>query len=80
LFAYVDWSIHLLMSLSKQQQLQRKTVRKPWRWTLLQLQAAGVAENMRVELPPQDKRFSDPAWEQWPFNVLPHGFLLTQHW
>lgn len=28
----------------------------------------------------QDKRFVDPAWQQWLWNVLSQGFLMQQHW
>jgi polyhydroxyalkanoate synthase len=27
-----------------------------------------------------DKRFADPSWQSWPFNLLSQSFLLTQQW
>ena len=29
---------------------------------------------------PQDKRFTDPAWSTWPFNVMHQAFLMQQDW
>jgi polyhydroxyalkanoate synthase len=29
---------------------------------------------------PQDKRFSDPAWSKWPFNMIHQAFLMQQDW
>ena len=28
----------------------------------------------------QDHRFDDPAWRQWPFDILVQAFLLSQQW
>jgi polyhydroxyalkanoate synthase len=33
-----------------------------------------------IEASAGDKRFSGPAWKQWPFNALSQAFLLTEHW
>ena len=29
---------------------------------------------------PGDRRFTDPAWRQWPFNLYEQSFLLVQEW
>ncbi|HEX8786496.1 MAG TPA: alpha/beta fold hydrolase, partial [Telluria sp.] len=28
----------------------------------------------------QDKRFTDPAWQSWPWSAISQGFLLTEQW
>ena len=33
-----------------------------------------------VEPSPGDRRFADPAWSTWPFNLWEQSFLLTQEW
>ena len=33
-----------------------------------------------IEPLPQDHRFVDEAWRQWPFNFIYQGFLLQQQW
>ena len=33
-----------------------------------------------IEALAQDKRFADPAWGVWPYNLMSQGFLLTQQW
>lgn len=33
-----------------------------------------------IEPLPQDKRFVSKPWQQWPFNTIYQGFLLTQEW
>ena len=42
--------------------------------------AALARRDAPVEPAPGDRRFSDPAWSQWPFNVLAQGQLSTEAW
>jgi polyhydroxyalkanoate synthase subunit PhaC len=81
--AYFDWIVHLQLSPSKQQQLLLEAWKKCSHWQLLLLQTTGgYRDDVGDHVMPlaQDKRFADPAWKQWPFNVLSQGFLLTQQW
>ncbi|MES2356441.1 MAG: alpha/beta fold hydrolase [Pseudomonadota bacterium] len=78
--AYVDWMIHLGASPSKQHELTVKALRKSFRLMLYMLTAAPLHDGACIDPLPQDKRFSDPAWQQWPYNLMYQGFLLTQQW
>jgi polyhydroxyalkanoate synthase len=80
LLAYVDWVSHLALSPAKQAHLVQKALRKAHRLGLyLPRSAAGGAE-WCIEPLEQDRRFSHPDWQQWPFNVIQQSFLLTQQW
>lgn len=81
--AYFDWLVHLGMSPSKQQKLIQTGWQKYWRWVRYAAEAARLgAESPEpcIEPLPQDKRFTAPEWQQWPFNVISQGFLLRQQW
>jgi polyhydroxyalkanoate synthase len=81
--AYFDWLVHLSLSPGKQLQLWHKGVRKNMR--LAAHVARCLGQGGRAEEPciaplPQDKRFSSPEWQQWPFNLIHQAFLLQQQW
>ncbi|MCB1823540.1 MAG: polyhydroxyalkanoic acid synthase [Candidatus Competibacteraceae bacterium] len=81
--AYLDWLMHLGLSPGKQALLNEKAVRKMVR---LALYAFKVSQNPKIEIPPsikplpQDHRFDDESWRQWPYNLISQSFLLTQQW
>jgi polyhydroxyalkanoate synthase subunit PhaC len=79
--ACADWAMHLALAPGKQVQLAEKALKKALRWGLFAYAALrpGVCAPC-IEPLPQDKRFSDPAWNGWPYNVLSQGFLLAQQW
>jgi polyhydroxyalkanoate synthase len=78
--AATDWLVHLAGSPSKRLELVAKAQRKWWR--LMTVAAVpDVHGSARCIAPlPQDRRFSAPEWQQWPFNVISQGFLLEQQW
>lgn len=76
--AMADWALHLSLSPSRRELLLFKAWRKYWRWLKLAQQTNGGAYN--IEPLPQDKRFADPAWQRWPYNIIHQGFLLQQQW
>ena len=79
--AFSDWALHLASSPGKQLQLGVKMARKYARLFDYALRSANDADAApAIEPLPQDRRFSDPAWKQRPFNILSQAFLLNQQW
>ena len=79
--AYADWAAHLALSPNKQLELGRRAVRQWQRWVWqAQKQAFSPEARPCIEPLPQDRRFAAEAWQQWPFNMIYQGFLLTQQW
>ncbi len=79
--AFSDWGLHLALSPGSQLQLGAKAARKSAR--LLDYAVRSAQDNdapLAIEPLPQDRRFSDPAWRQPPFNLLSQAFLLNQQW
>ncbi|MGO4382281.1 PHA/PHB synthase family protein [Pseudoduganella sp. RAF53_2] len=81
--AFADWLAHLTFSPSKREELLQKALHKLARWQTYAAQAVlrpeGPVRECIAPLP-QDRRFTDPAWQHWPYNVLAQGFLLQQQW
>jgi polyhydroxyalkanoate synthase len=78
--AYFDWLMHLMFSPGKQVQLVEKARRKWFRYFNYAARCAlrrGDSE-VCIEPLPQDKRFADPAWSKFPYNLMSQGFLLQQ--
>ncbi len=81
--AYIDWITHLQLSPSKQQELLIDGWHKVARWQGYAYDTMRHADSTLepcVDPLPQDKRFADPAWQQWPFSVMYQGFLMSQQW
>ncbi len=79
--AYSDWLAHLAMAPGKQAELLQKAARKMMRFTVYAARSS-VDPNTPpcIDPLPQDRRFRDPGWQQWPFNLLYQSFLLRQQW
>jgi polyhydroxyalkanoate synthase subunit PhaC len=80
--AYTDWAVHLAISPGKQVELAVRAVRQ---WTRLAQVASrcamgGGACEPCIEPMPQDRRFADEEWQQWPFNIIYQAFLQQQQW
>lgn len=77
--AYADWGMHLAASPGRQLSLLQNSVA---------LAQRALANLSPIEQPlgadgkpvPEDVRFSDPAWSQWPFNALKEGFKAGDAW
>ena len=84
LMAASDWALHLAASPGKCMDLTHLALRQGQKmaaYTLARM-AAGPDKEARhaVATPTQDRRFADPAWQQWPFNLLHQSFVLTEQW
>lgn len=84
LLAVTDWAWHLATSPGKcidlaQLSLQHSETMARYASERL---LAGTSRQARhaVPVPTNDRRFSDPEWQQWPFNLMHQSFLLTQQW
>jgi polyhydroxyalkanoate synthase len=81
LLVYLDWLVHLGFSPGKQLDLMRKSWRKAVRFGLYAARAAVRPDTPpAIEPLPHDKRFADPDWQQWPFNLYQQSFLFAQQW
>lgn len=79
--AWADWSMHLATSPAKWQRLLQKAWTKDLRWLDYATRTAlGLSDAPCIDPLPQDRRFRDPHWRQWPYNLLQQAFLLNQQW
>uniref|UniRef100_B0T0L9 Poly-beta-hydroxybutyrate polymerase domain protein n=1 Tax=Caulobacter sp. (strain K31) TaxID=366602 RepID=B0T0L9_CAUSK len=80
--AFADWATHLAISPGRQWRLAVKAARKTGRLTDFAMRALweGAGATPCIAPLPQDRRFDDPAWRTWPYNVVQQGFLLQQQW
>ncbi len=80
--AYLDWATQLAFAPGKRLQLLEKAGRKSLRFArhVGACMAAGKVQEPCIEPLPQDRRFADPAWQQWPFSLYYQAFLLQQQW
>ena len=81
MLAATDWGVHLARAPGKQMQLGAKAARKHMRLAdYAARQTRDPDAEPAIEPLPQDRRFSDPAWKQQPFNLIAQSFLLNQQW
>ncbi|GAB3438686.1 alpha/beta fold hydrolase [Massilia solisilvae] len=78
--AWTDWALHLSQSPGKWARLCEKATTKAGRFGEYAVRAAIGGTEPCIAPLPQDHRFSGPAWQRWPFNVMQQGFLLNQQW
>ena len=81
--AFSDWAAHLAASPGKRLELMHLGLRQ---WQALADYAArcalpGAAPNGGCVTPrPGDRRFREPEWGRWPFNVMHQAFLMAERW
>jgi polyhydroxyalkanoate synthase subunit PhaC len=80
--AYWDWMTHLAVAPGKRMQLADKALRKALRFAnyTLRYAAEGPNAELCIDPLPQDHRFLDEKWRQWPFSFIYQSFLLQQQW
>jgi polyhydroxyalkanoate synthase len=81
--AYTDWLGHLAVAPGVQQHLVGYMADRSmqlWQYALGCALRGATPEEPCITPLPQDKRFSDPAWSTWPFNVIHQAFLMQQDW
>ena len=80
--AYADWLTHLALSPGKQAQLARSAWDKGVLLSaFMRCQALGHDHAACCADPmPQDRRFTDEGWQQWPYSFYEQMFLRTEQW
>lgn len=86
LIAYLDWLVHFSNSLGKIGELNQNAAGKTIAFLIHQARQAGLnGQTADPSQPfisplPQDRRFSGPEWQKWPFNLYAQSFLLAEQW
>lgn len=82
MLAFFDWYFHLIIHPAKHMELLDLLTENFWHITRLHVGHAGGVANGEycVLTSPQDKRFVDPSWQQYPFSYIYETFLLMQNW
>jgi polyhydroxyalkanoate synthase len=70
--AWADWALHLAVSPGRQATLAQQALHLA---TELVPQSPGTPQR-----PERDDRFRDPAWQQWPFQLLKSGYQAARAW
>ena len=79
--SFTDWAIHLSVSPGKQMQLAAQAGQQYVRLADYLTHMNHTENREPVAKPlPQDRRFDDPAWRQWPYNFYSQWFLLNEQW
>ncbi len=79
--AWHDWAVHLARAPGKRMELAAQAWLQGMRW-LLWLRLAATQRDAPPLLPPGngDGRFTDPAWQAFPFNAMVQAHRLVEEW
>ncbi len=81
--AFTDWLLHLSRNPAHMAELVAGLGHEAAHFlpqlVLTAAQAASITPPGEAAVV-QDRRFADPAWQNWPFNIYSQSFLRTQHW
>ncbi|MBA16568.1 MAG: poly-beta-hydroxybutyrate polymerase [Sphingomonas sp.] len=76
-----DWLSHLALAPGKQAHLAMKAARKSAKLMHFVTESRpGTQADPVIEPLPQDHRWDDPAWRDFPYAGIQQAFLLTQQW
>ncbi|SBR51572.1 MULTISPECIES: PHA/PHB synthase family protein [unclassified Halomonas] len=81
MLTYLDWLSSTALSPGTQSLLLQKAIKKQLR--LLSWASHSAFDpnaSPCIDPLPQDRRFRDPSWRYYPYNLLYQGFLLQQQW
>ncbi|MFC4963065.1 PHA/PHB synthase family protein [Alcaligenes sp. GCM10023179] len=85
--AWMDWIRHLALSPGKQEQLRQlaqsqwEQLFREWSEELAASAQSSLQTSEQAAAPAYtDRRFSDPAWDRWPFNLLRQTYQAQQQW
>ncbi|WP_226624266.1 PHA/PHB synthase family protein [Alloyangia pacifica] len=78
--AWFDWAVHLAGSPAKQAMLHEEAVAGAARMAQNAVGCClGTAPFAHARLQ-EDRRFNDPEWQHWPFDLTARCFQLTEAW
>lgn len=78
--AWFDWFAHLAFAPGRQAELVRSAGEKARLFASYASMLCCGKPNCCVHPLPQDRRFDDEAWQQWPYKLYQQAFLLTEQW
>ena len=78
--AWFDWFAHLAISPGKQAELVQSAGEKARLFASYASMLCCGKSDYCVHPLPQDRRFDDEAWQQWPYKLYQQAFLLTEQW
>ncbi len=78
---WADWALHLAQAPGKRLELMQSAAMTAARLSLwLPHAPANGRHTPPFEPAPNDRRFADPGWSQWPYNVYVQSFLGIEAW
>lgn len=78
---WTEWALHLMAAPGKRLELLQSAAMTMARFGLWLPGASADGKcDALVEPAAGDKRFADPAWSHWPFNLFAQSFLATEAW
>ena len=80
--AWFDWAAHLAIAPGRQAELAQSAGEKATLLTNYLMHMASGCEKPEccIHPLPQDRRFNDEGWQNWPYNIYQQTFLLTEQW